>query len=80
MSNLKDLEILLQCVVQVFSFDFSRLHTVHPEPTKPVNFAVDTDGVCNCVCIWFELALDEEETVATGPLDPTTHWSVWLEH
>jgi tetratricopeptide (TPR) repeat protein len=57
---------------ELFRFDFTHDDAENAETT--VRFIPLADGTAHAVALWFSLALDKETTIATGPMDPPTHW------
>ena len=62
----------------IFEFDMCKPGSIKPQPTKSVEFVAREAGVCNAVCVWFALQLDELESLDTGPqynaTADRTHW------
>ena len=56
----------------LFRFDFTRAAPEAGETSARV--IPRSDGTAHAVALWFELSLDGETTLATGPMDPPTHW------
>jgi hypothetical protein len=57
---------------ELFRFDFSQAQPDNDEIT--VLLTPLADGIAHAVVLWFSLTLDEETRIATGPMDPPTHW------
>jgi tetratricopeptide (TPR) repeat protein len=57
---------------ELFRFDFTR-DDVHPGETT-VCLTPLADGTAHAMALWFTLSLDGETAIATGPMDPPTHW------
>jgi len=62
----------LTAPAELFHFDFTREVATRGETT--VSLAPLSDGTAHAVAMWFNLALDGETAIATGPMDPPTHW------
>jgi len=70
--------------VSVFDFDFYQAES-NLQPAKATfNVEVTTAGVCNAIAFWFDLHLDENNSLSTSPYDvekgPTWQQAVqWME-
>lgn len=60
----------------VFDFDFVR-GTILPA-RKTISVPVTRDGVGHCVVFWFDMRLDEENSISNEP-GSTTHWEQALQ-
>lgn len=56
----------------LFHFDFSRDGADGAE--SEIRLVPIADGTAHAVALWFSLVLDDAATIATGPMDPPTHW------
>ncbi|MBI3556572.1 MAG: 50S ribosomal protein L11 methyltransferase [Deltaproteobacteria bacterium] len=55
-----------------FDFEFNRSQN---DASAPLEFEVQHAGLCHAVVYWFELRLDKETTIDTGPhLKPRSSW------
>ena len=57
---------------ELFRFDFTGDDAGYAETT--VRLTPLCDGTAQAIALWFNLALDNETNIATGPMDPPTHW------
>ena len=57
---------------ELFHFDFTRDRADYDETTLSVTPLAD--GTAHAIALWFSLTLDNKSAVATGPMDPPTHW------
>lgn len=57
---------------ELFRFDFARDEANYAETTLRVTPL--QDGTAHAIALWFSLFLDNETNIATGPMDPPTHW------
>jgi len=57
------------------------LHAEAPLPAGPRRhlLRLDGDGPVEAILVWFEIALDEERRLSTGPAGLPTHWG-WQVH
>ena len=53
--------------VEVFSFDFYEVERSMQPEEAVLDFKISKDGVVNAVAMWFDLHLDEENTLSTSP-------------
>jgi tetratricopeptide (TPR) repeat protein len=69
--------IRLSAVFNVESFDFMDLPPEASAETpyeKTIDVAVTKDGIFHAVAFWFDLHLDNEITVTSGPEGDVVHW------
>jgi tetratricopeptide (TPR) repeat protein len=57
---------------EIFRFDFTCDAPYRDEAT--VRLTPLADGTAHAIALWFSLDLDGETAIATGPMDPPTHW------
>jgi predicted RNA methylase len=57
--------------VKVFSFDFADIQKCAEDSQNLLTFEVNADGTCNAIVMWFNLYLDEEDTIllSTSPYE-----------
>ena len=57
--------------VKVFSFDFSDIQRCAVDNQRLLTFEANSDGTCNAIAMWFNLYLDEEDTIilSTSPYE-----------
>lgn len=57
---------------KLFGFDF----TVDEPGNEETNARIIpiADGTAHAIALWFRLELDDTATIATGPMDPPSHW------
>ena len=56
---------------KVFSFDFSDIQRCAQDNERLLTFETTADGTCNAIAMWFNLYLDDEDTIllSTSPYD-----------
>jgi ketosteroid isomerase-like protein len=62
----------------VWDFEFSFRRPLPAGPRRHL-LRLDGDGPVEAIRVWFEIALDEERRLSTGPAGPPTHWG-WQVH
>ena len=57
--------------VKVFSFDFADIQKCAEDSRNLLTFETTVDGTCNAIAMWFNLYLDEEDTIllSTSPYE-----------
>jgi hypothetical protein len=63
----------LSAPMEVFRFDFTRPGIV--AESRSIGLRVTARGTGHALVTWFDLLLDERETVSSSPGSPSSHWT-----